>query len=90
MLIEGVEWMPQRIVATGAGDIVVTTVPSGLAYLLLETGGVTLTLKNGDGTQVWSPLTGPDEDDHSQSPIFLSKGITLNFSGAGAASIKYK
>lgn len=81
-------WIPKRIVATQAGDVEVTDKPSFLAYLIAE-DGVTVTLKNGP-TQCYTPLVGPDEDDHEETPLQLNQGITLNFSGAGAATIKYR
>lgn len=82
-------WIPKVVEAQSAGDIVVTKGNSYLAYLIAETPGVTVTLKNGN-TQCYAGLVGPDEDDHEETPLLLSEGITLNFSAAGKATIKYR
>jgi hypothetical protein len=81
-------WVPKYVTANAAGDIEIKGAPGKVAELLVETAGLTCYLKDGDD-QVYSGLTGIDQDYFVESPLTFNKSIVINFSEAGSASIVY-
>jgi hypothetical protein len=82
-------WTSALVEAEGAGAIEVKDSAGKVAKIIVNTNGITVTLKD-DDTEAWTELSDDAGLDLVTAPMQLNTSIVLDFSAPGSAWILYK